>query len=119
MEERIRTFTEQEHNRFADMQLQIGRNEETLYSILDDIQHKLSGEPHLDQSLAFSSKQHMNIVANVHEYFDFLNHVLFDAFIPSLVDADLGLDSYLNIKSTQNITNAKPLDNKQKKSQPL
>ncbi|CAG2173355.1 unnamed protein product [Oppiella nova] len=35
------------------------------------------------------------------------------------VDADLGLDSYLNIKSTQNITNAKPLDNKQKKSQPL
>ncbi|CAG2115098.1 unnamed protein product, partial [Medioppia subpectinata] len=100
MEERIRTFTEQEHNRFAEMQLTIGRNEETLYNILEDIHHKIGGDQSLDQSLAFAAQQ-LNIDANA-------------------VDEDLGLDSYLNIKSTQSIAKAKPLDNnKQKKSQPL
>jgi len=57
MEERIRTFTEQEHSRFAEMQLKIGRNEESLYDILDQIGDKLNFKSDIEKGFGSLTQQ--------------------------------------------------------------
>jgi uncharacterized protein YukE len=67
MEERIRTFTEQEHSRFAEMQLKIGQNEESLYELLDEIGDKLNLKSDNDKSFSFSTEQ--TILKNGNQFF--------------------------------------------------
>jgi uncharacterized protein YukE len=74
MEERIRTFTEQEHSRFAEMQLKIGQNEESLYELLDEIGDKLNLKSDNDKSFSFSTEQ--TIIENGN-HFCFLLHFCF------------------------------------------
>ncbi len=69
MEERIRTFTEQEHSRFAEMQLKIGQNEESLYELLDEIGDKLNLKSDNDKSFSFSTEQ--TILENGNQFFSF------------------------------------------------
>jgi hypothetical protein len=99
MEERIRTFTEQEHSRFAEMQLKIGQNEESLYELLDEIGDKLNLKSDNDKSFSFSTEQ--TILKNE--------------------ESKIDNNSYLNLmlKSSQKIAQQKLIDNKLQKSQPL